>query len=632
VLATPLSENAIVGVAGGLALCGDPVIVEIMFGDFAGLAFDQLLNFASKSVTMYGEHTPMRMVVRCPVGGGRGYGPTHSQSVQKHFVGIPNLALYELSPFHDAADVLAAAFATERPCLLFEDKVLYTLRMFRDGEIDDRFRFRFVGDGWAHAYSPGASGPRTLVICPGGMAHRALDAARCALDAGRDVRVLVPARLYPVPAEDLIPFVRDADEVLVAEEGTAGGTWGAEVATRLYDLAWPLLRRPVGLIHSADRVIPAAPHLERAMLVQAQDILDRILHAPRVPAGLPPGVRGAGVPAADGFPVTVPKLNSNDTAYVLVQWLAADGGTVAKGDPIALVETSKTVEELVAAQAGTLRTTLPAGSDCTPGDTIAHLVPADTAAPPPPPAPAPVPAPPPLPAPAPPPVRPAASAPAGASALPAVQRRIAQVVTESHREIPAAFTAVRVAMDRPLAHAQRLTAQTGAAVGLAELIITAVARLHPTHPLMFATLTASGDLLEPVRPVVGVTVDAGTGLYLPVIRDADKLPLDDVADQLVDLRMKALRGRLREDHLRGMNILVALNDAPGVVIAQPIIPPGVTCALSMPAVHNEVYLAADGTPRVRAVADLGLAYDHRLVNGAQASAFLRDLADALQRD
>lgn len=625
VLTTPLSENAIVGVAGGLALCGDSVIVEIMFGDFAGLAFDQILNFATKSVTMYGERTPMRLLVRCPVGGGRGYGATHSQSVQKHFIGIPNLALYELSPFHDAADVLAAAFAQEQPCLLFEDKVLYTQRMFRDGKVDDRFSYELLGDGnWAHAHAPGASGARTLVICSGGMAHRALAAAHPALERGRDVHVLVPARLYPVAVEDLLPLVHGADAVWVVEESTAGGTWGAEVATRLYDVAWPLLRRPVGLIHSADRVIPAAPHLERTVLVQADTIRDRIL---AVSAGAPEPTATIAGPILDGHPVTVPKLNNNDTGYVLVQWLVTDGETVREGQPVALVETSKAVEEIVAGRAGVLRVALPPGADCAAGDTIAHLArPAtgdatgDAAAPG---------------------ATPVARDDAGAAAapraapapsrLPPVQRRIAEVVTASHREIPAAFTVVRVGMDGALAHVRRISAETGAAVGLAELVITVVARLHRAHPTIFATLTASGDVVEADRPVIGVTVDAGTGLYLPVISNAHELPIGDVADSLVDLRMKALRGRLREEDMRGMNFLVALNDEPGVVFAQPIIPPGVTCALSVPAVLDEVFLAADGSPLARSVADLGLAYDHRLVNGAQAAAFLAAVRDALQR-
>src|SRR5437879_5612185 len=52
VLGTPISESAVMGVAAGLALCGERPIVEVMFGDFLALGFDQLLNFATKSVAM----------------------------------------------------------------------------------------------------------------------------------------------------------------------------------------------------------------------------------------------------------------------------------------------------------------------------------------------------------------------------------------------------------------------------------------------------------------------------------------------------------------------------------------------------------------------------------------------------
>ena len=641
VLSTPLSENAMVGVAGGLALCGDTVLVEVMFGDFVGLAFDQILNFATKSVTMYGVRTPMRMIVRCPVGGGRGYGATHSQSVQKHFIGVPNLALYELSPFHDTAEVLAAALAREQPCLLFEDKVLYTRRRYRDGEVDDRFRFELFGAdrNWARAYAPGATDPPALLIAPGGVAHRALAAARSMLDQGRNVEVLVPARLYPAAVEDLVNLLAGADGVWVVEESTAGGTWGAEVATRLYETAWPLLRGPVGLIHSADSIIPAAPHLEREVLVGAETIRDRLL------AAAPP-------PSAD-HGVLVPKLNSNDAGYVLVEWLVADGVAVGAADPVALVETSKATEELVADRAGVLRHAVAEGADCLPGATIGYLVPAGdsvvpdrtaaaavvpagpVAASPVAPSAAVSPAPPSVASPV------APGSPAAASAgsaavvapvgrlLPAVQRRIADVVATSHREIPAAFTVVRLALDGALARARRLTEETGAAVGLAELLIKTVAGLCEDHPWIFATLTADGLVVDAGHAAVGVTVDVGTGLYAPVIRDPAALSVSDIADELAAMRMKALRNRLREEDLTGMNLLVALNNGPGVVLAQPIIPPGVTAALSLPDVHQEVILAADGTPHTRAVADLGLAYDHRLVNGAQAAAFLDAIRVAL---
>ncbi|KAB1117714.1 2-oxo acid dehydrogenase subunit E2 [Micromonospora aurantiaca] len=624
VLSTPLSENGITGVAGGLALCGDTVIVEIMFGDFAGLAFDPILNLITKSVAMYGERTPMRVVIRCPVGGGRGYGATHSQSPQKHFIGIPHLALYELSPLHDAADVLAAALRRDEPAMLFEDKVLYTRRRYVDGRVDDRLAFELRGaDGnWARVHDPDATGAPTLVIAPGGVADRAIAAATRAAERGRTVEVLVPARLYPVDVDGLRDLLDGAHGVIVAEESTAGGTWGSEVAARLHAEAWPLLRGPVELVSSADRVIPSAPHLERTVLLGTEAILDRIMRLPAAvpvprtdhsPAGPPPDPTSA---APSGVPVDVPRLNPNDDSYVLLEWLVADGATVEAGEPIAAVETSKAIEELAATQAGVLRQDVAVGADCAPGAPIGRILPA----------PVPLPA---VPAPVPQPAVPAPVPPG--RPLPPAQRRIADVVATSHREIPVAFTAVRVDVTAALAYARRAADETGAAVGLTEVVIAAVAALHERFPALYARLTDDGLILDAEAPSIGLTVDVGTGLFLPVIRDAAGLDLGDLADAVVALRMKALRGRLREEDMAGMNLLVALNDTPGVTVARPIIPPGVTCALSVPDVHREVVLDGDGGVRERTVADLGLAYDHRLVNGAQAGAYLAALGDALQR-
>ncbi|MBO4275796.1 biotin/lipoyl-containing protein, partial [Microbispora triticiradicis] len=81
-----------------------------------------------------------------------------------------------------------------------------------------------------------------------------------------------------------------------------------------------------------------------------------------------------------GFPV--PKLNNNDTTYVLVEWLAEDGQAVRDGDPVVLLETSKATEEVVAPRDGVLRRLLAEGAECEPGQVIAHLLgPGDEAAP-----------------------------------------------------------------------------------------------------------------------------------------------------------------------------------------------------------------------------------------------------------
>jgi pyruvate dehydrogenase E1 component beta subunit len=274
VLSTPISEATIVGAATGLALAGDSAIAEMMFGDFVTLAFDQIFNFASKSVTMYGHRLPLRLVVRCPVGGNRGYGATHSQSPQKHLMGIPNLPLFELSRFHDGTALLRHLLELARPCVLFEDKVLYGSQMFRDGTVDGTFSYRLIGSapGVAHV-SPDGIPPDCVLIAPGGVADRAIAAMRSLL-LDRDIacHLLVPAQLYPFDVAAVLPLVRDAGAVCVIEESTAGGTWGAEVAHVIHRQAWAQLRRPVRLVHSADSIIPAAIHLERSVLVQQHAI------------------------------------------------------------------------------------------------------------------------------------------------------------------------------------------------------------------------------------------------------------------------------------------------------------------------------------------------------------------------
>ncbi|TDC82344.1 alpha-ketoacid dehydrogenase subunit beta [Nonomuraea deserti] len=308
VLTTPLSEGTIVGAASGLALAGGKAIAEIMFADFAALAFDQILNFASKSVTMYGARVPMPLVVRCPSGGHRGYGPTHSQSPQKHFIGIPGLSLFEMSPFHDNRAVLDRMLALGEPCLLFEDKVLYTRRMYPPGVVEELFRWELAGDvavvrldPASTGFDPAATGfdrastgrdpvpvdggpeipPGDLdyvVIVPGGLAHRALAAMRALLlDHDLAGVLLVPSRLYPFDPAPLLDLLGRAPLICVAEDGSAGGTWGGHVAADLHTRLWGRLRRPVKLVSSADSVIPTAAHLERDVLVQDSTIRRAVL-------------------------------------------------------------------------------------------------------------------------------------------------------------------------------------------------------------------------------------------------------------------------------------------------------------------------------------------------------------------
>lgn len=378
----------------------------------------------------------------------------------------------------------------------------------------------------------------------------------------------------------------------------------------------------------------------------------------------------------------VPKLNNNDTEYLLTEWLVADGEPVGAGEPVVVVETSKAAEELEAEASGVLRHLVKAGDWCHPGDTVATIEP-----------------------PAEHPAAPAAAqaaarsgppadeqdaqgAPpadeqadgqadlprslvtqpaqaladelgitagqidalglavvrrpdiealaaatgstdtgagtaAGATAAPGgvllsrVQRGVARAVELSHRTIPAAYTVVRMDLGPAVAHARSLTRSVRRPVGLAEIFVQQVAALHRGFPRFFAAIDGSTALLADA-PHIGVTVDLGEGLYVPCVHDAANRTIREIATELMRYRLAATSGTFRESELGGANFVITLHTDADVVLAVPLVFPGTVCALA-------VTSPSDGSP-----ANIGLAYDHRLINGRDAVLFLHALKNSVE--
>jgi 2-oxoglutarate dehydrogenase E2 component (dihydrolipoamide succinyltransferase) len=351
--------------------------------------------------------------------------------------------------------------------------------------------------------------------------------------------------------------------------------------------------------------------------------------------------------------ILVPKLSNNDTEYILVEWAVEDGKPVRSGDPVATLETSKAAEELVAEADGYIRHLVEAGAFVAPGQPIATLS-SGRPQPPPDPEPAKVSAPDEADV--------IITAPAQAlldelgiprarayelgirvvrradvealadaprtQPLSRVQQAVGRAVSTSHSTIPAAYTAVKMDVGRALAHAAELTRQVKRPIGLAEIFVGAVAGLHERFPLFFAALDGDRARLSSSAHV-GVTVDLGNGLYVPVVRDAAALGMKELATRLMEFRLAAMEARFRPEDLDGANIAITLHTDPDVCLAIPFVFPGQVCALAVTAPQPELVLDAAGAVAARTVANIGLAYDHRLINGRDAAAFLNALKEDL---
>ena len=274
VLTTPISEAAIVGVASGMALRGLRPVVEIMFGDFVTLITDQIVNHAAKFRWMYNDQVRVPLVVRTPMGGRRGYGPTHSQSLEKMFLGVPELRVVAPNTLGDPGQLLEAAIADEDPVLFVEHKLLYPRPLLGagEGELVDyeiqsfdapftSYVLRFVD------YSP------RLTIATYGYNFELARAAALELMMEHEVfaELVVFSQLSPFELDPLFDSLTRTHRLLTIEEGGMTLGWGAEIAARAVETGVDGLR--IRRVAALDLPIANSKPLEDAILPSVQNIV-----------------------------------------------------------------------------------------------------------------------------------------------------------------------------------------------------------------------------------------------------------------------------------------------------------------------------------------------------------------------
>jgi pyruvate/2-oxoglutarate/acetoin dehydrogenase E1 component len=276
VFSTPIAEAGISGIANGLALGGMRPITEIMFADFATLAADQIINHAAKVHYMYGNTVTCPVLVRMPSGGRRGYGPTHSQSMESLFLGVPGLRILACSKRHAVGRVLEELVTHEKsPALLIENKLLYATEVVAEPPLDlERVSFcRTNGDYPPIGYRPaGGHQADVTLVTYGGMVAACEEAMQLLiLDDELRFDFVVLTQLWPLTDDEIVSSVRRTGRLVVAEEGVSDfGVGAGLIASVAQKLEKPFLSRAVGM---KPVPIPCARHLEDQVLPSVADVV-----------------------------------------------------------------------------------------------------------------------------------------------------------------------------------------------------------------------------------------------------------------------------------------------------------------------------------------------------------------------
>ena len=254
---TPISEQAILGMAMGAAMTGMRPVAEIMFSDFFACCWDYLANEIPKMRYMTGGQVKVPLVVRTANGGGLGFGAQHSQAVENWALAIPGLKIAAPSTPADVIGLLAAAVRSDDPVVFFEHKGLFASKgpAPADGHLLE------LGQA-----AVARGGVDVTFVALAATVPLALAAADQLAADGIAAEVIDLRCLVPLDMRTVLESVGRTSRLVIVEENPYQGGWGGTVASIVADEGFELLDAPVRRVAAACVPLPFADALEEQVI------------------------------------------------------------------------------------------------------------------------------------------------------------------------------------------------------------------------------------------------------------------------------------------------------------------------------------------------------------------------------
>lgn len=264
---TPLSENAMTGVAVGAAIAGlRPVYIHNR-PDFLMLAMDQIVNHASKWSYMFGGHVSVPLVIRAVIGRGWGSAAQHSQSLHGLFMHVPGLKLVMPSTAYDAKGLLITSIADNNPVIFIEHRWSYK----HEGHVPKELYSIPFGKGVVRRL-----GKDVTIV---GISYMVIEALRVAAELqekGYDLEVIDLRTLKPLDEQIILNSVKKTGRLIIVDTDWVTGGVTAEIAAMVADKGFEYLKAPIKRVGWPDVPVPASYVLEEAFYPGAEQIINAV--------------------------------------------------------------------------------------------------------------------------------------------------------------------------------------------------------------------------------------------------------------------------------------------------------------------------------------------------------------------
>ena len=213
--------------------------------------------------------------------------------------------------------------------------------------------------------------------------------------------------------------------------------------------------------------------------------------------------------------------------------------------------------------------------------------------------------------------------------LAGMRKVVAERMLASHTEIPNVTQNIKVDVTELMKFRKTLLAMTGKKYSVNDLVLKATAKCLRQHPEMLVSFDGN-QIIQRAHVNLGMAVALDAGLIVPVIRDADKMGLDELAATAKDLATRAKENKLGADEYKGSTFSVSNLGMFGIETFTPIINQPDAAILGVCAIQDELALDDEGNVTKKQVMRLSVTLDHRLLDGAVVAKFQMDLRDLLQ--
>jgi len=262
-LDTPLSESAYIGAAIGAAACGMRPVAELMFLDFMGVCFDQIMNQAAKFKYMFGGKAKTPVVIRAMVGGGFRAAAQHSQMLTPIFTHVPGLKVVCPSNAYDAKGLLIQSIRDDDPVIFCEHKNLYGL------EADVPAESYAIPFGEANVVRDGKD---VTIVGYGLMVHRALEAAEKLAKGRIEAEVIDLRTLSPIDLDTVIESTEKTGRLVVVDEANPRCSIATDLVAAVAQNAFEALKAPPQMVTAPHTPVPFSPVLEDLYIPSADSI------------------------------------------------------------------------------------------------------------------------------------------------------------------------------------------------------------------------------------------------------------------------------------------------------------------------------------------------------------------------